>query len=238
MLWAARGCAVSHRSAAALHGFARFPEGPAELSVTRTARLGRPYVVHRVALLPSRDVTTVDGLRVTTVERTLVDLCALDHVPALRAAVDEALRRRKTTLERLEAALDRSSRARGLASLRHLVAELRGGRNPTESELEARVYDLLEAGGLPRPIVQQRVVAGGRARRLDFRIPGTPVVIEADGFAWHSAAARYETDRHRDNALLERGLRVLHWTWAAVRDRPEQLLAQLMNVLGSTAAGR
>lgn len=235
VLWAARGCAVSHRSAATLHGFARFPEGPAELSVTRAARLGRPFTVHRVARLPDREVTTIDGLKVTTVERTLVDLCSLADVPALRASVDEALRRKKTTLDRLEAAIDRAGPTRGVAALRALIAELHGGRRPTESELEARVYELLASAGLPRPTKQARLCLAGQVRRLDFHFPGTPVVIEADGYAFHSTGAMRERDSARSNQLTTHGLRVLHWTWAALRDRPDQLLAQLRANLRAAA---
>lgn len=101
----------------------------------------------------------------------------------------------------------------------------------TGSELEARVRELLEQAGLAQVERQRRVVIAGRVRRLDFRVAGTQVIIEADGYAWHSTPEDFERDRARDNALIARGFRVLRWTWAAVRDGPDVLLMQLHETL-------
>jgi len=233
-LWAVRDFAFSHGTAAALWGFARYREATAiHLSVSRNIRLPAPFVVHRVRPLAPRDFGSVDGLRVTSCTRTLVDLCATEREHDVRASVDEALRRRWTTLERLEVALAASDHQRGIRFLRELVCAYRGGEPPTESELEARVYELLDAEGLPRPTKQARICIGGQVRRLDFRFPNTPVVVEADGYASHCTALMRERDSRRSNQLLTRGFRVLHWTWAALRDRPQELLAELRANLGA-----
>ena len=121
--------------------------------------------------------------------------------------------------------------------LRDLLSDYQAGEAPTESELEARVFELLSAEGLPRPYKQRSVIAGGRVRRLDFHFPGTPVVIEADGYSYHSSREMFERDRERNNALAARGLRVLHWSWAALRDRPEELVAQLKALLSRGSSG-
>lgn len=235
-LWAARDFALSHGTAAALWGFARYREAAAiHLSVTRNIRLPAPFVVHRVRALQPRDFGSVDGLRVTSRTRTLVDLCATEREPDVRASVDEALRRRWTTLARLEVALAGAGHRHGIRFLRGLVAAYRGGEPPTESELEARVHELLASAGLPRPTKQARLCLAGQVRRLDFHFPGTPVVIEADGYAFHSTGAMRERDSARSNQLTTHGLRVLHWTWAALRDRPGELLAQLRANLRAAA---
>lgn len=230
-LWAGRGFAVSHRAAAALHGFARFPEGDVELSITRELRPPPGVTVHRTSSLSRRDITSIEGLCVTSVARTLLDLCALGDQALLSASLDEALRRRKTTLDKLQVALSTAAYRRGVGVLRVLVDEHLGGTAPTESELEARVVELLGSAGLPRAVRQQTILVGGRVRRMDFRILGTPVIIEADGYAYHSSLQTFESDRLRNNELTARGFRVLHWTWAAVRDRPEELLSELVQTL-------
>ena len=230
-LWAARGCAVSHRAAAALHGFARFPEGQVELTVTRELETTSGVVVHRTAGFSRHDLSSVEGLCVTSVTRTLVDLCVLGNQGLLAATLDEALRRRKTTVDRLQAALSTAAYRRGVGMLRALVDEQLGGTTPTESELEARVVELLASAGFPQTVRQQTIHVGGRVRRMDFHVRGTPVVIEADGYAYHSSLRTFESDRARNNELTARGLRVLHWTWAAVRDRPEELLGELRQTL-------
>jgi very-short-patch-repair endonuclease len=232
LLWGERGSAISHRSAAALHGLARFREGPLELTVTRDVRAPQAHVVHRSTLLSRGDLTAIDDLTVTTIERTLVDLCTAESERDIRASVDEALRRRLTTVRKLRAAVDRSKHHRGIGLLRAIVDELEGGKAPTESELESRVSELLERANLPPAIRQQPLVAGGRVRRLDFHLKGTPVVIECDGYEYHSSPAAFARDRERNNALLARGFKVLHWTWSDVCTKPEALIQQVSEVLG------
>ena len=187
--------------------------------------------MHRTAGFSRHDLSSVEGLCVTSVTRTLVDLCVLGNQGLLAATLDEALRRRKTTVDRLQAALSTAAYRRGVGMLRALVDEQLGGTTPTESELEARVVELLASAGFPQTVRQQTIHVGGRVRRMNFHVRGTPVVIEADGYAYHSSLRTFESDRARNNELTARGLRVLHWTWAAVRDRPEELLGELRQTL-------
>ncbi|MFJ7296788.1 substrate-binding domain-containing protein [Streptomyces collinus] len=65
---------VSHASACAVHGLGGRPADPVELTVSsrRTTRDGT-VVLHRAAM-DAEDITVVDGLPVTTVPRTVVDL--------------------------------------------------------------------------------------------------------------------------------------------------------------------
>ncbi len=229
-LWARRGFALSHRTAAVIHGFNRYRGEPIELSVTRDLRTSMARV-YRVRSLEVRDLGVVQGWKVTAVARTLLDLAAVDPERDVRASVDQALTRKWTTLERLTSTVERAPYHRGVRFLRQLIREYEGGDGPTESELETRVFELFEAAGLPRPQRQRTVMAGNRLRRLDFALPGTPVVVEADGYAHHSSPAAFEDDRARNNALTARGYRVLHWTWAAVAERPDELVAQLCRAL-------
>jgi very-short-patch-repair endonuclease len=56
-------------------------------------------------------------------------------------------------------------------------------------------------------------------------------VIEADGHEHHSLGKTFHDDRHRGNALATAGLVVLHWTWKALHERPDELVAQARNIL-------
>lgn len=237
-LWLGPDCVLSHRTAAELHRFPRF-EGAQALDVTvfRRVRASPGLRAHRTTHLGTREVTLVGGLRVTSVERTLLDLSATEAAQHVIACFDEALRRKATTLDRLESFLTRHIGHAGVALLRVLVRRARGGGGPCESELESRVLELLESEGLPRPVLQQRVSAGGTTRRLDFRFPGTRVVLEADGYAYHSGVDAFERDRMRANALTLKGYRVLQWTWKAMKEQPDLLLDQLRAML-ELEAGR
>lgn len=228
-LWLGDGFALSHTTAAALYGFARFREGPLEATVARRVRAPPQVVLHQ-GEVGWRELEAVKGLRVTSPTRTLLDLAAVVSPEDLRASCDEALRRRLTTLARLEQAVERTS-SWGVIALRKLVHEYAGGEAPTESELEARALDFLDAHDFPRPTKQRCIRVGGKRRRLDLTFEAQKVVVEVDGYATHSGLKEFEDDRRRNNSLLVKGFRVLHWTHRALRDEPGRLANELRALL-------
>ncbi len=230
-LWVGETGVVCHRTAAALWGLPRFAEG-GDIHVSHPTYLPPPegVVTHQTELGP-RDVVLHQGLRVTTLARTLLDLAATEAPGDVRAAVDFALARKRLSLDAFRALVIRSKGRRGVRLLRSMLRAFEGGDGPTESELEARVMELIDAEGLPRPRRQPSLRVAGRWRRLDFLFPGTNVVIEADGFAWHANPISFEKDRERANALAARGFVILHWTWQALCDRRATLIFELHRAL-------
>ena len=227
LLWAGKGAALSHRTAAILHGFSEFKGEPLDLTAIRRMRVPNGVRLYRVKALPHGDLTSVDDLSVTSVTRTLIDLGARSDAQTLRATFSQALREKETTLPKLGVAVGRSENRRGVIEVRSLVCELEGGGGPTESELEDRALTTIAEGGLPRPKVQWVVVVGRKVRRLDLIFQNAGVVVETDGYAYHSGIETFEDDRERNNNLTISGLLVLHWTWQALLERPEELIAQL-----------
>ncbi|MBL8918417.1 MAG: DUF559 domain-containing protein [Myxococcaceae bacterium] len=236
-LWAGDGGFLSHHTAAALWGLPRFANEPMPITVSAVVHAPAPAgirFVRRTTLLP-RETARVQGLRVTSIERTLLDLAPELTEDDLAANLDDALRLKLTTTERLQSLLDRRPGCPGTRILGRLVAR-RSDQGITESELERKVLTFLEDYGFPSPLRQQRVRVRGRRFRLDFAFQEAPVVIEADGYAWHSTIEAFEADRRRLNALTTRGYRVLQWTWSALDSRPEQLAEELHAVLRSTSS--
>lgn len=231
LLWAGPGAALSHRTAAALHGFSRFRESGVHLVSPHDKRPPRRVKVSATPRLTSTEVARVDGLVVTSVMRTLVDLAATESEGDVSACLDEALRRKWMSLEDFELVLRDHDGRRGVPLLRRLVTKLQGAGGPTESDLEGRVLELLDAEGFSRPVSQHPVYAGGKLRRLDFKFANSNVVIEADGYAYHSSPEAFERDRARLNALRVRGFVVLQWTWKALMEHPDELVEQLRRLL-------
>lgn len=225
-LWLGDGV-LSHHTAATLHGVSQFSPGRLEATVTHGARSPPGVLIHRVPAIAARDITTIDGLAVTSVSRTLLDLSATLEPPLVRSACDEALRRKWTNLDKLDATIERNLRRPGLTQLRALTHELRGGNGPTESELEHRVRELLRDGDFPEPDRQKAIRTRERLRRVDFIFSAARVIIEADGYAYHAGIGAFEDDRRRNNALMARGFVVLHWTWKALHEEPGRLLGDL-----------
>jgi len=67
---------------------------------------------------------------------------------------------------------------------------------------------------------------------VDFLWRGRNLVVEVDGFAFHSSRDAFERDRERDASLIAQGLRVIRLTWRQIVDRPEATIALIARALG------
>jgi very-short-patch-repair endonuclease len=226
---------LSHETAARLHGIELHEdEGVQRVSVPR-ARNGRGapgWKVHRAEVA---EVEVREGLRCTDAARTVADLArVLDHTRAVVAA-DSALRLGLVRLSEL-APMARAM-GRGAARVRevHAAMDAKSG-----SVLETLLRLALAEAGIPRPVTQYRVTDHGReVARVDFCWPEQRLVVEADGFAFHSSRDDYRRDRQRMNELERLGWRVLRFTWEDVVHRPDHVTglvrACLAQVLRSAA---
>ena len=188
VLAAGEGAVASHFAGAGLH---QFPDSMRE-SLEVTLKPGtqprlRGIRVHRPALLPDHDVTTVGCIPVTSFARTLVDCTGVMSLGQIARALDFGLVNRRVTLWSVE----RSLAALGQGPGRHpsklwtLLGER--GTEPIkgESRPEIRMSRVLAAGGLPTPVAQHWVRAGGANYRLDLAYPERKIAIEYDGWDTH-----------------------------------------------------
>ena len=184
-------------------------------------RRARGHHVHHPMALARADVTTLDGIPVTTVARTLIDLAGCVEPHVLEEALDDALRRGLVRVAQLRRRLDASGRAgrRGTRLLGEMIEVRAGNGRVPESVFETRLSRVLRAAGLPAPVLQH----GVGKYRLDFAYPALHVAIEADGFRWHSSRARWDRDIERRNALAVLGWTVIHVTWPQLQHKPEKL---------------
>jgi very-short-patch-repair endonuclease len=221
-LSAGSGAAASHRSAALLWAFRGFEQAPVEITVPidRCPRLSE-VVLHRSPVL---DLVRYRGIPVTTAASTLLVLGSVVPSPALESAVEDAILRRLTTYERLVEMVDRLGRSGrdGTAALRRVLEE-RGRGAATESVLEDGMVRLLRRAGID-DFERQYWVAGVR---LDFARPATKLGIEVNGLAFHSGRDDVQRNCRKLNRLLALGWRVLQFTWADVRYRPDDVIAEL-----------
>lgn len=179
--------------------------------------------VHRSATLRPGDAVVRDGIPVTSVPRTLLDVAMVATEPqVLKRAVRQAER-----LHRLDIPVlcDRTSGPRNSPAAKRLHALLRlyvpvGG---TQSELEAEFVELLVRNRLPRPEEQRWI---GRAR-ADFVYRELRLVVEVDGRDPHDTSVAFLEDRRRDRRLKALGYDVLHFTWAEVVHEPRVVAREL-----------
>jgi hypothetical protein len=164
--------------------------------------------VHRVRRLDPDDRTARDGIPVTTVARTLLDLAETLAPTQLQHSFEEAERLGLLDMRAIERLRDRSRGRRGLKPLAALVEAHCGPAPMTRSELERRFLDLCRDAGLPPPIANATVAN----MEVDMLWPRERLVVELDGHAYHSTRAAFERDRVRDGALQQAGYRILRLT--------------------------
>jgi very-short-patch-repair endonuclease len=160
-----------------------------------------------------RHVTVVRGIPVTTVHRTLTDLGSVVDPNTVEMALESALRRKITTIDRLWRTIGEigTRGRRGPAVLAGILGAHAG--RPTESALETRFAQLVREFKIPSPARQVRVCdESGALARVDFIWEDAGVVVEVDGRSHHVRRDRWEADLRRRNGLTAQGLRVLHVT--------------------------
>lgn len=215
---------LSHRSAGALWGIA--PDlAVSEVTVSTTVRRRRPGVaVHCRSLKPS-ERTVRNGVPVTTVERTLLDLATKVRDNQLERAINEADKLDLTDPDALRAALDRYSGRPGVAALRRILD--RQSFRLTDSELERRFLAIVRRTHLPPPDTGTRL----NGFKVDFHWPDLGLVVETDGLRYHRTIAQQMRDRLRDQAHTAAGLATLRFTHFQVRHEARYVESTLIAVV-------
>lgn len=225
---AGRGAALSHELAAASAGIELVADPVRRLTVPRNrSRLVVPGWDVRRSDLPSGDVEMVGDLRLTAVLRTLADLCQVLTTAHAVVAVDSALRQALVHVEELSLTNRFGRGCDRMRAVGRLVDPQSG------SVLESLLRVLLAQAGLSAPSTQHVINdrMGRFVGRVDFCWVAARLVVEADGFAFHSDRASYRDDRRRLNELERLGWRVLRFSWEDVVDRPETVVALVRECL-------
>jgi hypothetical protein len=98
----------------------------------------------------------------------------------------------------------------------------------SRSALELAMKRLLDTRGLPKPEREYRVTLPNGIRiHIDFAYPAAHLAVETDGYAWHSSRQAFERDRERDALLQSMGWRVLRFTWAQIKWRPDYVASTI-----------
>ena len=227
--------ALSHASAAAYWRIRRAPKDRVEITVPKGLRVSdRRAVVHYSSHLPGHHVVELlDGLRVTSVARTVFDLGGvLDEQGHLSIIEDVRNKRLCTDAELGEIYGDLCGRGRrGSAAWARVSALVERVGRPAMSELELTLQNGLIAAGLP-PAVQQHPVElpNGRLAFLDLAYLGPRLDIEIDHTTWHSTVSAVEHDKARDLGLAVLGWERLRFTDQDVERRLPMCVATVRAV--------
>ena len=223
LLWAAvlragPGAALSHQTAAELHGLIDTPAEAIYLTVPSTRRIMTPGIVVRMsgridqARQPNREPPR------TTVEETVLDLAQLARTfDEACGWITRACGRRLTTEERLRAALALRKKMRWHAELDDVLAAAGDG---IHSVLEYRyVRDVERAHRLPRSRHQVRVVIDGKTVYRDLYYDEYQVAVELDGRLAHPDDERWR-DNQRDIQAGTQGVLTCRYSWRDIYGHP------------------
>lgn len=227
------GAVLSHRSAAALWGMRGASGGRVEITVPK--KLGRRLGLraHR-AQLPGDEITTVDGIPVTSPPRTILDLAAGLQRHELERTIEQAQVLRLQDRLSVSDLLDRYPGRRGTATLRGLIEAGKVRERVTRSELERRFLSLLEEAGLPLPSTNVHLTADGHTYEVDCLWAQERLVVELDSRAFHDDDAAFDRDRARDRRLAAAGWTTLRVTWRQIEEDAAGVLADLKALLTTT----
>jgi very-short-patch-repair endonuclease len=217
------GAALSHCSAAALWGLLEERWDFVDVTTPRRGRKGTEGIrLHRTRRLADNEVVVVRGIRVTTVERTLIDLADVVPLRVLRRAARQAeVLRLPTGSPRANAHGRRGAPSLGALSLHRAETTM------TKSELESRFLRLCRRFGIPRPECN----VGIEGKERDFVWRHVRLVVEVDGHATHGTRFAFEDDRRRDLALVRAGWRVVRFTHAQIAFDAADVAAALRDLL-------
>ncbi len=188
-------------------------------------------VVMRSKRLGESDRASRQGLPVTAIERTIIDLAAVLNDEDLECALHSAWRQGLTNSDRIVrrlTRLDGPGRA-GAGRLRRLLRQL-STDTPLESPLEVKVARLLRTAGIAEPIAQFPI----GWYRADFAWPDAKLVLECDGRQYHRD---FDADRARWSAIAGAGWRVIFLTWKEATREGAAVVTRVRTALNASLTG-
>jgi hypothetical protein len=226
-LWAGDGAVVSHRTAARLRGLEGLSGSKRYEPIELTVPLGKQLrasgvLVHQSRALERTDRTVIDGIPVTSLARTLIDLSAMLDAKHLGMALDSGLALHTSVdVGMIRSALRRlKAKGRpGLRALERLLAARAPDAVHLDSALERWFSNALRRARLPRPVEHYDVIVNGRrTAELDFAYPRLQLGIQLKGASIHRRHGVWKRDLAQESQLAAAGWRILSFTWEDLRD--------------------
>lgn len=241
---------LSHWSAAAIHGLPIIGRWPDRVHITQDTAIGtrsRGIIVRHSLSLAAADVVEVEGLLVTSIVRTIIDLAVLSPAVSAVTTMDAARhidrfgrRPPLVALDEIREAWDARLPFRGHSRAGKVIDfSVSNADSPIESVSRWNMRIM----GIPSPILQQsHFDEQGFIGDTDFSWPEYGAVGEADGDIKYLDPA-LRRGRSADRVVLDEKIRedrlralpktVARWRWAVALDP-----ARLRRTLTAAGIGR
>ena len=222
---------LSHWSAAALWMIR--PNSRETIDVTVPHRSRSSALIRRhVSSVPADERTVEEGIPVTSVPRTVLDLATTepeDVVDSILAEVEFLEHRDRLSLPDL---LERYPGRRGAKKVRAALRRLEEGPpRRRRSPLEERFVPFLRRHRLALPRLNDWIILGTKRFQVDCHWPDARLIVELDSWKAHGTRSAFQSDRRRDRLLHAAGYTVTHLTWAQLDGEPQEIATDLRLLL-------
>lgn len=214
-----------------MHGLDLDPIRPVHVIASSGKQRSRFGLAVRRCMVAAAEVVTIRGMRVTSLHRTLRDICLRLEPREALVALDMALAAQKTEPDALRRYAHFARGQQGVKRMRWLIDRAAPAASPMETRLR---WILLEAK-LPVPEVQADLfdARGHFIGRADLYYPDHGLVVEYDG---SNHRDRLVSDDRRQNLILDAGFRLLRFTAPDIYSRQAAVVALVTNALGRKSA--
>jgi hypothetical protein len=192
---------VSHFSAAWLWGLLRSRPDTVHVTCRSPRSRKRLFVVH-TADLARADLARRDGIPVTSVSRTILDVAVTSRQRTVRRHLQLADDLKVFDLREMEDLLERTKGHRGQAKVRAALELYDEKPVFTRSGLERRFLEVVREAGLPEPAMNLFV----EGFEIDAWWEAERFGVELDVYETHGSRLSFEEDRERDDQLLLAGI--------------------------------
>jgi Transcriptional regulator, AbiEi antitoxin len=226
-----RGVVASHFAAAWLWDVIRFRPQTIHVSVTtrrRTAR--RSFVIHEEPLRAD-EMQMREGIPVTSLARTYLDLAATERGRTVARMLERASGHHLLDLGPVVEMLSRHPGHPGAPKLDDVLTIYRETPVFTRSGLERRFLELVREAGLPEPAMNC-FVAG---HEIDAYWEEARFGVELDVYETHGSPLSFEDDRVRDDELLLAGIETTRVTGPRLDREPGAVIDSLRRHLARRA---
>lgn len=227
------GSVLAYTTAGQIHGLRKMHDDRVHFLLPHGCSPNLPgVIVHRCRQIDADDVIDLgDGLRVTSVARTLFDVGSVIGRHRLLSALEHALDKRLVTLAQVSETTLRlfHKRRPGSREIKYALATRSSWSSAVQSDLELRVLNAIRRHGLPTPRAQHELtLPDGMTIRFDFAWPIAHVSLEVDHSFWHAGSDESRRDKRRDRLAAQEG-------WMTIRITEDDVLGGLDGVMEELA---
>jgi len=218
---------ASHGSAAYLWGLYRYVPETIDVTAPIRRRATREFRVHFSSILAVEDRLEREGIPVTSVPRTLLDLAIRAKPEQIERLLERAEELELLDLHAVEDVLDRAGGHRGRGRLRRALALYQPDLSFTRSRFEKTFRRRVIAAGLPTPSMNFNYAG----YELDAYWPDLRFAVELDLFETHGTRAAFERDHVRQEELKLLGVEMIRITRPRFQREPEAVMRNLATFL-------